>query len=97
MIIEHVLVAVTPGRETEFEAQLPRAYPIIEAAPGCRGAEFRRQVEDPSTYLLLVRWDSVEAHLAFRETELYAAWRELTHPFYDARPQPTHFSEPVEH
>lgn len=97
MIIEHALLAVTPGREEEFEAVLPRAYPIIEAAPGCRGAEVRRQVEDPSTYLLIVRWDSVEAHLAFRETELFGAWRELTHPFYVTRPQPTHFAAPVDH
>ena len=72
------------------------ALPIIEAAPGCHGAVVRRQVEDPSTYLLLVRWESLEAHQAFRDSPLFDAWRDLTHPFYTRRPSVTHFAEPLE-
>jgi heme-degrading monooxygenase HmoA len=95
VIVEHALLHVTAGREEEFEASLARALPIIESAPGCHGAEVRRQVEDPATYLLLVRWTSVEDHRAFRTSELFAPWRELTHSFYAEPPVVTHFAEPI--
>ena len=72
MIIEHALAATWPRvAKPSTRRRSTAALPIIESAPGCRGAEVRRQVEDPSAYLLLVRWDSVEAHLAFRETGLF--------------------------
>ncbi len=95
MIVEHALLPVTPGTEDAFEASMTAALPLIEAAPGCGGARVRRQVEDPSTYLLLVCWESLEAHQAFRDSPLFDAWRELTHPFYMQRPSVTHFAEPL--
>ena len=95
MIVEHALLSVTPGREEEFEASMLRAIPIISSAPDCFGAEVRRQYEDPSIFLLLVRWSSVQAHMAFRETELFEQWRQLTHPFYSEKPKVTHFKEPL--
>ena len=96
MITEHALLPVTAGREREFEDSMREALPIIESAPCCHGAEVRAQVEDPSVYLLLVRWDSVEAHLAFRTTDLFEQWRVRTHPFYSEAPSVTHFNEPIE-
>jgi heme-degrading monooxygenase HmoA len=95
VITEHAALHVEPGREADFEAAIAAALPVIESAPGCRGAEVRRQVEDRSAYLLLVRWDTVEAHLAFRETGLFATWRSLTHGYYDAPPVVTHLGEPL--
>jgi heme-degrading monooxygenase HmoA len=95
VIIEHALLHVTPGREEDFEASFRLARPIIESAPGCHGAEVRRQVEDPSTYLLLVQWSTVEAHTDFRDSDLYPSWRDLTHIFYSERPVVTHFDPPV--
>jgi heme-degrading monooxygenase HmoA len=96
VIVEHALLRLTPGREEEFASALRLALPLIDSAPGCHGAEVRRQVEDPSIYLLLVRWDSVEAHDTFRSSDLYGRWRDLTHPHYAERPDVTHFAEPVE-
>ena len=93
MIIEHAWLPVTPGREEEFAASIIAALPLIESAPGCHGAEVRRQVENPSTFLLLVRWTSVEAHMDFRASPLFEAWRSQTHPFYDAPATVNHFSE----
>jgi heme-degrading monooxygenase HmoA len=94
-MLEHVLVTITPGREEEFEASALRALPILDSAAGCSGGEFRRQAEDSSVYLLLIRWDSIDTHMAWRETEAFERWRELTHPFYVERPVVTHFHEPL--
>jgi heme-degrading monooxygenase HmoA len=96
MIVEHAWLAVTPGREEDFAASITAALPVIESAPGCRGAEVRRQIEDPSTFLLLVRWTSVEAHVAFRASELFETWRSQTHPFYASPATVTHFADPLE-
>ena len=95
MMLEHVVVAVTPGREEEFETAARSALPILDSAAGCFGGEFRRQEEDRSKYLLLIRWESIEAHMAWRETEDFQRWRELTHPFYAEQPTVTHFHEPL--
>ncbi len=95
MITEHALLNVTPGQEEAFETSMLEALPIISSAPNCFGAQVRRQVEDRSVYLLLVRWDSVEAHLAFRETNLYERWKALTHHFYATPISVSHFDEPI--
>jgi heme-degrading monooxygenase HmoA len=55
----------------------------------------RRQVEDGSIYLLLVRWESVEAHGAFRESNLFSEWQALTHHFYSTPADVKHFLEPL--
>jgi heme-degrading monooxygenase HmoA len=95
VILEHAWLPVTPGREDEFEASMRRALPVIESAPECFGAEVRRQLEDPSVYLLTVRWATYEAHMAFRASDLFVTWRELTHPYYREPAVVTHFDEPL--
>jgi heme-degrading monooxygenase HmoA len=96
MMLEHALLSVQPGLESEFEASMATALSVIEAAPGCFGAEVRRQEENSSVYLLLVKWTSVEVHMEFRESEAFEQWRALTHHFYSERPEVTHFHEPIE-
>jgi len=99
MIIEHGLLPVQPGREEEFIDALALALPIINAAQGCHGAEIRRGIENPSQFLLLVKWDSVEDHMAYRNSPQFEQWRTLTHPFYVGKAGVdffiTHFEEPV--
>jgi len=82
MMLEHALLSIRVGEEPAFEESMREALPLIESAEGCFGAEVRRQAEDGSFYLLLVRWSSIDAHLSFRETELFTAWRALTHRYY---------------
>jgi heme-degrading monooxygenase HmoA len=96
MMLEHALLNVREGEEEAFEVSVREAFAIIESAPGCHGAEVRRQAENPSVFLLLVRWSSVEAHMDFRTSDLFESWRSLTHHFYSETPSVTHFHEPLE-
>ncbi len=96
MINEHAIVRIDPRDHDAFEAAVRGAFAIIEAAPGCHGAELRPQHEDHAIYLLTVRWTSVDAHLRFRQTPLFEQWRTATHPFYVVAPEVTHFLEPIE-
>lgn len=95
MIIEHALLPVIPGREAEFERAFAEARLLIEASPGCRGVSLARGIESPASYLLLVEWDSVEAHeIGFRTSAAYDRWGALLHHFYEPFPVVEHFAPP---
>ncbi len=92
MIVEHVVLPVIPGRETEFLAAFAQAQPIISSRPGFIGLTLNRGIERPNEFLLLVRWESVEAHIVgFRQSPEYLEWKKLLHHFYDPFPEVVHF------
>jgi len=93
-VVEHALLPVKPGREAEFEAAFAQAKSIIAGMPGFRGLTLSRGVEHPETYLLLVRWDTVDDHeIGFRGSPEYQQWRALLHEFYEPFPVVEHFDE----
>jgi heme-degrading monooxygenase HmoA len=93
MITEHALLPVKPGLEAEFEEAFASARAIIAASPGFRGLTLSRGIETPSSYLLLVSWDSVEAHEeGFRGSPGYQEWKRMLHHFYDPFPVVEHYS-----
>ncbi len=96
MITEHALLPVIPGQESEFLEAMGRAKAIIAASPGFISLRVERCVERPSGFLLLVQWESVEAHTqGFRNSEAYQTWRALLHHFYDPAPVVEHFAPVV--
>ncbi|HET8594324.1 MAG TPA: antibiotic biosynthesis monooxygenase, partial [Intrasporangium sp.] len=59
---------------------------------GFRRLDLSRCLERPSTYLLLVEWDTLEDHTeGFRGSPEYQEWRRLLHHFYDPFPAVEHF------
>lgn len=93
MILEHAILPVRPGLEREFEAAFEQARPLIAAQPGFRSLRLSRSLETPHEYLLLVEWDSVEAHTdGFRRSPEYLEWKALLHDFYEPFPVVEHFS-----
>jgi heme-degrading monooxygenase HmoA len=95
VITEHAVLNVIPGREGEFIAAMERAKSLIAASPGFGSLRVERGLENSSTFLLLVEWDSLEAHTeGFRGSGAYQEWRALLHHFYDPFPVVEHF-EPV--
>jgi len=92
MITEHALLPVISGQEEQFEAAFDRARAIIASMPGFISLSLSRSVESPSTYLLLVQWESLEDHtLGFRVSPQYQQWRELLHKFYEPFPLVEHY------
>jgi heme-degrading monooxygenase HmoA len=92
MILEHALLAVHAGREADFEVAFGTARPLIEGMSGFRSLRLSRSLESPSTYLLLVEWDTLEDHtIGFRGSAEYGEWRALLHPFYEPFPVVEHF------
>jgi len=94
MILEHAILPVVPGREPDFEAAFAEAKPIIASMPGFVDLTLSRSFETPCAYLLLVHWESVEAHeQGFRGSPEYERWRALLHGFYEPFPVVEHFAE----
>ena len=95
-ILEHAVLNVKPGEEKSFESAMGRVRPLIESTPGFQRMELRPCVETPARYLLLVWWDSVEAHtVGFRGSARYQDWKAALHHFYDPFPDVQHYAEPL--
>jgi heme-degrading monooxygenase HmoA len=92
MILEVAPLKVRAGRDAEFEAAFRQAQQIIASMPGYLAHELRRCLERPGEYLLLVQWESVEAHeVGFRQSPEYREWKGLLHHFYDPFPVVSHY------
>ena len=94
MIIEHGVLSVEPGREAEFEQAFAQARALISCQPGFGRLSLSRSIESPNLYLLLVEWETVEAHTeGFRKSPEFEQWRQLLHHFYEPKPVIEHFVE----
>ncbi|WP_200306313.1 antibiotic biosynthesis monooxygenase family protein [Streptomyces adelaidensis] len=92
-VVEHAQLTVEAGREQDFEAAFAEAREVLAEADGFHWSELLRCEERPQTYLLLVGWDSVEAHtVGFRESARFRRWREAVGPFFAGPPSVEHYS-----
>ena len=92
MILEVAVLNVMPGRAKEFEEAFSKAQDIISSMSGYLGHELRSCLEVENQYILLVKWESVEAHTeGFRGSPEYAEWKALLHHFYDPFPEVHHY------
>ena len=80
------------GADAEFETAFQTASAIITSRQGYISHELQRCVENPSRYILLVRWQKLEDHtVGFRQSPEYQGWKSLLHHFYDPFPTVEHY------
>jgi heme-degrading monooxygenase HmoA len=92
VILEAASLQVRSGQAQAFEAAFREAQAIISSMPGYLSHELQRCIEREGQYLLLVRWESVEAHeVGFRKSPPYQQWKKLLHHFYDPFPVVGHY------
>lgn len=92
MILEVAILNVVPEKTSEFEKAFSKAQHIISSMPGYLEHELRSCLEVENQYILLVKWESVEAHtVGFRESPQYEEWKALLHHFYDPFPEVHHY------
>ena len=96
MILEHAILSIKPGESAAFEKAMREARSLISATPGFQNIEVRPCVETKDRYLLLVWWDTLEAHThGFRKSERYQPWRDLLHHFYEPFPLVEHYGRSI--
>lgn len=94
MVLEVAIFDVNPGQEDEFTSAYRTARELLATTPGCRSVRMTRGIESPSRFVLLVEWDSVEAHEQnFRATERFPAWRGQIGRFFAGPPTVEHFAD----
>ncbi|MEH1013241.1 antibiotic biosynthesis monooxygenase family protein [Micromonospora sp. CPCC 206060] len=94
MVLEVALIDVVPGQEEQFAAAYAEGHTVLAGTPGCRSVRMTRGIESPSRFVLLVEWDSVEAHeQEFRATERFTRWRTLIGPYFAGPPVVEHFTD----
>ena len=92
MILEAAVLQVREGAEAGFEGAMVKAAPVIAGSPGYVSHELQRCIESKGRYLLLVRWETLEAHtVGFRQSAAFVEWRTLIGPFFEAPPIVEHY------
>jgi heme-degrading monooxygenase HmoA len=85
MILELADITVKAGTQSDYEAGLRKALPYLTQTEGYVSHELRHGIEEPTRYLLLIMWESVEAHMVnFRDSERYQAYRAFVNEYIEA-------------
>lgn len=85
---------IVPGREEEFAKAYAGAKHLVAATEGCGTVRMTRGVESPSRFVLLIEWDSVEAHeVGFRASDRFPAWRAAIGPYFASPPVVEHYAD----
>lgn len=92
MILEAAMLSVKPNFEDNFESAFQQASSLIASIDGYLSHELHKCIEVQGKYLLLVRWENLEAHtIGFRNSAEYQQWKDLLHHFYEPFPIVEHF------
>jgi quinol monooxygenase YgiN len=91
MIHEIVIQQVRPEQRDEYIKALGEFLKTANY-PGSHGIRFFASIEDPGRVILMIDWDTVEAHTQIRGTPTYNAMRELTGKYQTAKSAGGHYS-----
>ncbi len=75
--IEIAEVSSSDGRGDDLEAAMNATIELIAAQPGVSRCAAIRGIEEPSAFVFLIEWDSVEAHMAFRDSAAFGRYQAL--------------------
>jgi heme-degrading monooxygenase HmoA len=90
MTYEIVIQQVAPEKRDEY---IEVFGDILKKAnyAGAHGIKFFAGIEDPSRVILMIEWDSVEAHTQHRGTPTHNAMREVTAGYQTQKSDGGHF------
>jgi heme-degrading monooxygenase HmoA len=93
VVLELALIDVAPGVEDAFRASYAEARHHLAGSAGCRSVRMTQGIETPTRFVLLVEWESVAAHEAFRVSDAFRAWRGHVGPHFAGTPRIEHFTD----
>lgn len=93
MTLEIAIIDVTEGEKEAFVESFGRGRAVVAGSEGCRALRMTRGVESPSRFVLLVEWESLAAHEAFRASDRFGTWRGHIGPHFAAPPVVEHFED----
>lgn len=82
MIVEYIRYTITRDKAQAFEAAYRQARESLDASTHCLGYELTRCVEEPSSYVLRIEWDSLAGHeQGFRGSQQFRQFLPHVRPF----------------
>jgi heme-degrading monooxygenase HmoA len=90
MIHEIVIQHVQPERRDEYIKVFGEFLRNASYA-GSHAIRFFASIEDPGRVILMIDWDTVEAHTQIRGTPTYNAMRDLTGKYQTAKSDGAHY------
>lgn len=94
MVLEIADFTVQSGSEDAFADAVREGLALVGSTPGFVAARLTRGLESPRRFVLLIEWESLEAHtVGFRESENFPRWRALVGPYFDGDPHVEHAAD----
>ena len=85
MVLEVAVFTVRDGHAERFTEAYGQARNLLAGSPGFLSARMTRGLEDRNRFVLLVEWETLEAHtLTFRGSDRFTQWRALIGPHFDS-------------
>ncbi|CAN7623203.1 antibiotic biosynthesis monooxygenase [Phenylobacterium sp. LjRoot225] len=82
MVLERAELTIKDGMAEAFAAAMKAdGTALLAGHKGCRSVQVGQGVENPNKFILLVQWDSVEAHVTAAQTPRHAEFRNVIGPF----------------
>lgn len=83
MVLEVAQLSIKPGKMAAFLAAMEATGSrALEACAGCLSARALGGIESPDIALLLVEWESLEAHAAARTSPEFGRFHEAAGAFF---------------
>jgi heme-degrading monooxygenase HmoA len=83
MLLERAEVLINEGSEAGFAACMAaRGTALLASVPGVISVQQGQGVESPSKFLLLIHWESLEAHTEFNKSPAFAEFMKLIEPYF---------------
>jgi heme-degrading monooxygenase HmoA len=96
MVTEIVDITVKAESQDAFTDAVADGLRYVSDTPGFRTARLTRSAETPTRFVLMVEWDSIEAHtVGFRGSANFGRWRAVVGPHFDGTPNVEHFDQVV--
>lgn len=94
MVLELADIRIHPGKQAEFDIAIKKGVEtVIAKAKGFNGYKVNKGIESPERYLLMIFWESLEAHTVdFRGSPAFAEWRAIVGGFFAGQPVVEHFN-----
>lgn len=93
MVTEIADIRVADGGGDGFLAAYREAKQQLASSDGLRSIRMTRSIETPTRFVLLVEWDSLQAHQDFRDSERFVEWRRLIGPHFASPPHVEHVED----
>lgn len=82
MLVERAEMLIKEGLEKDFAAAMAdRGIPLLTGLKGVKSVSLGRGVENPDKFMLLVEWETMDAHIAFTKDPKFTEFRALLSPF----------------